>query len=156
MSRRKPKEIAGCGRGGFPLVAALLLGVLSLLPGAAAAQSGRGGGYPGQSRLAYRRSNVEDQVKRLTKRLELNETQQLEVRRVLVHQREQVARLWNNPAVEPMDRAVALRAIQQNTVKQIRVFLNEEQRKKYMAVPEQPPGDAKSLDDNYRRYVGAR
>jgi len=85
-----------------------------------------------------RRQNltVDDRVQTLSKALDLSETQRAEVKKVLEHQRELVRRMRDDqsPAVDYTSR---LRAINNNTVQQIRALLNEGQKKKY--APAQPP-----------------
>jgi len=85
-----------------------------------------------------RRQNltVDDRVQTLSKALDLSETQRAEVKKVLEHQRELVRRMRDDqsPAVDYTSR---LRAINSNTVQQIRALLNEDQKKKY--APAQPP-----------------
>jgi hypothetical protein len=82
-----------------------------------------------------RRQNLtmDDRVQTLSKALDLNETQQAELKKILEHQRELVRRMRDDqsPAVDYTSR---LRAINNNTVQQIRALLNEDQKKKYAPV----------------------
>ena len=84
-----------------------------------------------QTRSAFRRSTVSDQVKRLAKALDLSETQQSEVKRILGLQQEQSRRIRTDPSIPGADRINRFRALQDRTVVEIRAVLNEDQKKKY-------------------------
>ena len=82
---------------------------------------------------------LEDRVRILTQWLNLDATQQTEVRKVLQGQREQVKSLWSDTSVPAAQRISATQAISDRTGDQIRAMLNEEQKKKYN--PPRPPRD---------------
>lgn len=135
---------------------ALLLGVVTMCAGTVPGQTGKGGGYRPSNRVVRRPSLIDTQVERLTKRLDLSKPQQVAVRKILEHQRQQIAAVWDDPAIEPIARTYKLRDLQDNAVKEIRTVLNDEQKKKYFKVPEHKPGDSETLQKNYNQYVGAR
>jgi hypothetical protein len=85
-------------------------------------------------------SGIEGRVKMLSKGLGLDPKQQVELRKVLEGQREQVQRVWNDASLSGPYRVIATQAISERTADQIRALLNEEQRKKYN--PPRPPHDA--------------
>ena len=76
---------------------------------------------------------LDDRVRLLSKALDLDASQQTELRKVLEGQREKVSRLWSDSSLPATYRISAMQAISDQTAEQIRVLLNEEQRKKYNA-----------------------
>ena len=64
--------------------------------------------------------------------LDLTDSQQVELAKLLANQREQIRRLWSDGAVAPEFRVSAMRAISDKTEEQIRALLNDEQKKKYV------------------------
>jgi hypothetical protein len=103
-----------------------------------------------QTPRRYKRPSLDDRIKALTKTLDLNETQQSELRKVLESQRDRARKLWSDPSVPAGHRVREMQAINENTVARIRGLLNEEQKKKYFAPrpPESTDTSPKpSLDD---------
>ena len=82
-------------------------------------------------RPQHSRASLDGRVHTLSQALNLDATQQSKLRMLLVSQREQVGRLWNDTAVPPAYRVSATRAISEQTADRIRALLNEEQRKKF-------------------------
>lgn len=102
----------------------------------------------------YRKPGIDEQVKALSRTLNLDATQQSELKEALESQRRQVIGLMRDPSVRPEDRVGALRAINDNTVERIRGFLNEEQRKNYFrsGAPKTPGiGQGPSVDELLQR-----
>jgi len=97
------------------------------------------GGAPSRPvpRHAAAGSSLEGRVQVLSKFLDLDVTQQSELRKVLENQREQVRKVWSDSSVPAAYHVGATRAISDKTADQIRALLNEEQRKKYNP-PRQP------------------
>jgi hypothetical protein len=93
-----------------------------------AVQSGRGGGY--QQRRS-RKSSIDVRVARISGRLNLNESQRVELKKLLERQQVESKRLWNDQGIAPMDRMTKLRVLQEDTQKKFHALLTEEQRKKY-------------------------
>jgi Spy/CpxP family protein refolding chaperone len=86
-----------------------------------------------QSRAHRRRArlNVDDRVKVLAKALDLNETQQSAVKRILEQRQLETLRLRQDSSISGSARIDQFRALQLRTVEKIRAVLNDEQRKKY-------------------------
>ena len=84
-------------------------------------------------------ATLEDRVTVYTKALNLDPGQQSQLRTLLLLQREQVQRLWNDTSMDPANRVYATRAISDATADRIRAMLTEEQRSKYN--PPRPPRD---------------
>lgn len=98
-------------------------------------------------RRAKGRVTVDDQVKALTKNLDLNQEQQAAVKKILERrQLESVHIMRNGSGPDAIDR---FRALQAGTVQQIRAVLNDEQKKKYNPLAPRPPqaSDQPSVQD---------
>ena len=81
-------------------------------------------------------SQLEDRVKMFAKALDLDASQQSQLRKILLGQRETVRKIWRDPSLSPAERAPATRAANERTGDEIREILNDEQRQKYnTAVP---------------------
>ena len=105
-----------------------------------------------QQHQPIRKQPVLDQrIALMSAELALDERQQAELRRILINQRMQVMRLWNDTSVPAASRVGATRVISEQTGNQIRAMLNEEQKAKYNQ-PRKPrdatadPG-ARSVED---------
>jgi hypothetical protein len=137
-------------------IAVMLIGLVIILSTGALAQTPADRTRQMPTGRTSQKSSIDLQVERLNKRLDLTAAQQLSARKILDHERHEFARVWDNPSVEPIARTTKLRALRDDAARQIRAILNEEQKKKYMIVPEHPATNSKSLNDNYNKYVGAR
>lgn len=82
-------------------------------------------------RSFYRRSTLDERVKRFAKALNLDETQQVCLKKVLEHQQVQTRQIQLDQSLSGTDRISRIRDLQRDTVSQIRALLNEEQKKKY-------------------------
>ena len=80
---------------------------------------------------ARKSSALDDRVEVLTKALSLDAKQQLTLKAILQSQREQVAKIWNDPAVPAAERIHATQTVSDRTADRIRAMLNDEQKKKY-------------------------
>src|ERR1700722_6032459 len=76
-------------------------------------------------------SRLEDRVKMLAKALDLDASQQSQLRKILIGQREAVRKIWRDPSLSPAERAPATRAANERTGDEIREILNDEQKQKY-------------------------
>jgi hypothetical protein len=76
-------------------------------------------------------SSLEDRVKMFTKALDLDASQQSQLRKILLGQREAVLKIWRDPSLSPAERAPATRAANERTGDEIREILNDEQKQKY-------------------------
>jgi hypothetical protein len=83
---------------------------------------------------------IERRVRSMTRALNLNLGQQRQLRAILIDQREQTRKLAGNASMSPEDRIGALRAVNQETARQIRSMLDDDQKRKYGAQssPSQP------------------
>jgi hypothetical protein len=85
-------------------------------------------------------TTLEDRVATYTKRLNLDGKQQAQFRALLLQQREQVLKVWNDTSIPAAQRIHATRAIGDATADGIRAMLTEEQREKYK--PPRPQHDS--------------
>ena len=83
------------------------------------------------------RPRADDRVAVLTRALNLNSDQQLQLSQVLESRREQIRQVWSDNSGPAAYRISATRAIDDRTADQIRALLNDEQKKKYN--PSRPP-----------------
>jgi hypothetical protein len=115
----------------------------------AAGQSAENSSTPPQPHHA-KKLTLDDQVQKLAKSLDLNETQQSEVKGILEKQQDSVRRLREQGSSAGTDWVSRLHAIHAQTITQIRAILNDEQRKKYDAFVQpqtQSPSTPANVDD---------
>jgi hypothetical protein len=74
---------------------------------------------------------IEDQVQRFTKSLDLSETQQSEIKKILELRQVQIRRIRLDESLSGDERISRLRGLQDSTVARIRAVLSDEQKKKY-------------------------
>jgi len=151
---------------GLGCVPALLLSTLWACPLAAQADEGAAAGPPPSKQEtaaptpqptpahpahpAHRRPTLDDRVKGLAKALDLSEPQQAAVKKILEQRQAETLRLRQDGSISGEERIDRFRALQDQTVMQIRAVLNDEQKKKYdpLAVRERTPSqDQKSVED---------
>jgi hypothetical protein len=82
-----------------------------------------------------RRSTLDARVATLSRALGLDATQQAELRKVLLAQREQVQRIWGDEALPSATRVAMTRDASRRTADEIRALLTPAQRKKYNPPP---------------------
>ncbi|HYL13129.1 MAG TPA: hypothetical protein VEV41_08840 [Terriglobales bacterium] len=132
------------GSGGILLP--LALGLPMLLASALALGQAPAAASPGQHPPhRYRRLSIDDQVRGLAKSLELNDTQQLAVKKILESRQQATMRILRNTSGG--DRISLIRALQLRTVAQIRAVLNDEQREKYNIGQRPPTSPQPSVED---------
>jgi len=85
----------------------------------------------GQAPRKHKARGLEGRVKVLSKALNLDARQQLELQKILQRHREQVMKVWSDTSVAPAHRVLATQAIGDKTTDQIRALLNDEQKKRY-------------------------
>jgi hypothetical protein len=88
---------------------------------------------------AHARTTVDDRVTTYARALGLDTDQQMRLRALLMWQKDQVLRVWNDETLTPAMRVHATGAIGDTTADRIRAMLTQEQRKKYN--PPRPPRD---------------
>jgi len=79
----------------------------------------------------HKMPSVDDQVKRMTKKLNLNDDQQSKVRSALESQQAQMQQLRSDTSLSRDDRMSKMQEIHQNSTTQIRAALNDDQQKKF-------------------------
>jgi CBS-domain-containing membrane protein len=98
----------------------------------------------------YRRVTLDDRVKSLAKALDLSDTQQVAVKRILEQRQAETLRLRLDGSISGEQRIDRWRALQDDTVLRIRAVLNDDQKKKYdpLAIRERtPPQDQKTVEE---------
>ena len=98
----------------------------------------------------HRRANLDDRVKALAAALNLDEAQQVAVKKIVEQWQQETRQLRRDTSIAGSVRIERLRAIQDKTVERIRTVLNDEQKKKYdpLAVRRVAPApDQKSVED---------
>ena len=103
-----------------------------------------------RAHAARRRPTIDDHVKVLAKSLNLTETQQAAVKRILEQRQQETLRLRSDGSISGSERIDRFRALQDQTVVRIRGVLDDEQKKKYdpLAVRKVTPApDQKSVED---------
>ena len=140
-----------CNRRGcriFTKLAALLpLLLLTATISAQVAESARGS----QSVIRnHKRPSPDERGKALAKYLELDETQQIALQKILEQRQQEVLQMRFTPLPAGSAQIDRFRAIQDRTANRIRAVLNQEQRKKYdlLAIRRSAlPGSKTSVED---------
>jgi len=100
--------------------------------------SGRGGGYQRPRQHGQPQKSVVDRrLEALTQQLDLNEVQRFDTRKILESGQLEAKRLWDDQAISPIDRMTKLRSLRENSQKQFRALLTEQQRAKYDQILQQ-------------------
>jgi hypothetical protein len=105
-------------------------------------------GKPTVARLS-RTTPLDRRMSVLTKELNLDTKQQVQIRRILEAQRAAVRAIWSDPSILPPERSAATQAQTEHTGDAIRAVLNDEQQKLYnrsRADNPMPPGDKRSVE----------
>jgi len=84
-----------------------------------------------RTRYNSRTITIDDQVKRFAESLDLSETQQSEVKKILEFRQVQTRRIRFDGSLSGAERISRFRGLQDSTVARIRAVLNDEQKKKY-------------------------
>jgi hypothetical protein len=105
---------------------------------------------PQPTNSTHRRPSLDDRVKTFAAALNLDEAQQVAVKRILLQRQQEMLRLRQDTSITGSTRIERLRALQDQTVQRIRLVLNDEQKKKYdpLAVRKAGPApEQKSVED---------
>jgi len=99
--------------------------------------------------VARKRPTIDDRVKILAKNLDLNESQQAAVKKILERRQQETLRIRRDPNIAGSSRIEQFRMLQDRAAEQIRAVLNEEQRKKYdpFAARRIPQSQERSVED---------
>jgi hypothetical protein len=108
----------------------------------------------GRTPQHHRASGLEERVRTLSKALDLDAKQQLELRKVLEKQREQVKKVWADESVPAPYRIAETQAVGDRAADAIRSLLNEEQRKKF-SPPKPTHGATGTARSNVEDWMGA-
>ena len=109
-------------------VVAVLAGLLlSTTVLAASGLGGQGGRRFGRRAMP----SVDDQVKRMSKQLKLNDDQQAKLRPILEDQRKQMEGIRNDSSMSRDDKFSKMREVHEQATSQIKALLNEDQQKKF-------------------------
>lgn len=121
----------------------LVCGLPLLMPDVSiAAQGAREAQHAHRMAPRHRRANVDDQVELLARYLELSDGQRSSLKSILERRQQEILSMRSahvNSDVAPTD---TFRAIEDQTARQIRALLNEEQRKKYEPLSNQNSAQA--------------
>jgi periplasmic protein CpxP/Spy len=112
-----------------------LAGLLSIAGGAAFAQDNATPPAPQQGQgYGHRMMNPDEQLKHLTKQLDLTAEQQTQIKPLLENQQQQAMQLRQDQALSPQDRHAKMMAIHTDTKGKIEAVLNDTQKQKYEAM----------------------
>jgi len=102
------------------------------------------------TRSSQKRPSLDDRIKTLAVTLNLDQQQQVAVKRILEQRQQETLRLRHDTSITGSTRIERLRALQDQTVQRIRLVLNDEQKKRYDPLAVRKAGPAhgqKSLED---------
>jgi Spy/CpxP family protein refolding chaperone len=77
-------------------------------------------------------TTIDSRVQLMAKELDLDANQQATLKSILLTQRAEVAKVWNDPSVPATVRVATTQAVSEKTAERIRAILNDEQREKYI------------------------
>ena len=98
---------------------------------------------------------IDRRIDLLARALGLDSRQQMEMRRILQNQRQAIAKIWTDSALQPSERGPATRAIEEHTADQIRSMLTDQQKKRYNPPkPQVAPSAAPNVDAWMRIQAG--
>ena len=75
--------------------------------------------------------SADDQLKHLSKMLNLSDDQQAKLKPILEDQHKQMQQLWNDNSMSRQDRFSKMRELRENADTQIKGVLNDDQQKKF-------------------------
>jgi len=112
-----------------------LAGLLSVAGGAALAQDNAAPQAPQERGYGHRgMMNPDEQLKHLTKQLDLTAEQQTQIKPLLESQQQQAMQLHQDQSLAPQDRRTKMMAIHNDTKSKIEAVLNDTQKQKYEAM----------------------
>lgn len=77
-------------------------------------------------------NTLDNRLQLMAKELDLDASQQATLKRILLTQRAEVDKVWNDPSVPASVRVATTQAVSEQTAERIRAILNDEQREKYL------------------------
>jgi hypothetical protein len=114
------------------LLVVLTSAIAGTVPAHAVDESSAGTDAPPPVRRAHPNLPARDPAAAFAKRLNLDATQTVAVRRLLTIRQARIRAVWTDTAIAADDRVGAVKAINENTQAQIRALLTEEQKKNYI------------------------
>lgn len=90
-----------------------------------------GGGHGGRHGM-----DPDEQLKHMTKQLDLTSDQQNQIRPILQDRQQKMQALWQNQSLSREDRHSQMMAIRQDSDTRIQAVLNDQQKQKYQAMQE--------------------
>jgi hypothetical protein len=120
-------------RGGRTILCLVLACCGFVVTAVADETQGPSGGSSGRARMhRTAAATLDSRVQLMSKELDLDAIQQSRLKSILLTQRAEVAKVWNDPSVPAAVRISATQAISEKTAERIRTMLNPEQREKYI------------------------
>jgi Spy/CpxP family protein refolding chaperone len=87
-----------------------------------------------------RAASLDERVQLMAKELDLDASQQAKLKSILLVQRAEVSKAWNDPSVPAAVRVATTQAVSERTAERIRAVLNDEQREKYAKAHQRDAG----------------
>lgn len=98
-------------------------------------QQGQWGGGHGHGRM-----DPDEQLKHMTRQLDLNADQQNQIRPILVDRQQKMQALWQNQSLSREDRRSQMQSIREDSRAKIETVLNDQQKQKFDAMQERMQG----------------
>ena len=115
----------------FALTGLLTLGMAA---GAAIAQDYSPPPQQGSGMQGHHRMDPDQQLKRMTRQLDLSSDQQSQIKPILESRQQQMQDLWQDQSLSSQDRHQKMTSIQQDSSDKIEAVLNDTQKQKYEAM----------------------
>jgi len=111
-----------------------LAGLLSVAGGMAIAQDNTSAAPAQGQGYGHRGMNPDEQLKHLTKQLDLTADQQTQIKPILENRDAQMKQIWQDQSIAPQDRHTKMKALQVDSKTKIEAVLNDTQKQKYEAM----------------------
>lgn len=111
-----------------------LTGLLTLGMAGSAALAQDSAPPQGQNMHEHRGMDPDEQLKHMTKQLDLSADQQSQIKPILESQHQQMQALWQDQSASREDRHAKMQSIHQDTSSKIEAVLNDTQKQKYEAM----------------------
>jgi hypothetical protein len=137
-----------------PMVVFLTLAGLVLVPASAATENNAAAASAqGRTARYHGGSSLDGRIRTLSKALDLDVRQQAELRKILIDQRDQVRKVWDDQSLLAAYRVSATQTISERTSDRIRSILTDEQKKKYN--PPKPQDQAENPRPDVEVWMNA-
>jgi hypothetical protein len=111
--------------------AALVLSAVGVVRGADDGHAASGSPAPRSHAHHTRAAGLDDRVQLVTKELDLDANQQATLKSILLEQRTEMTKVWNDSSIPAAVRVATTQAVSERTADRIRGILSDEQRQKY-------------------------